>query len=250
MWDLPNQGLNSCLLHWQMDSLYWATSEALKWHLFNQATLTTWVGFPCSSVGKETVCSAGDLGSIPGSGRFPGGGHGNPIQYSCLENPMNRGAWQAYSPWGAQDLDMTEQLNHHHHPHKLPHRRLSPGILSCLDHVRSGPSLSLCPPPIYPDPTVSTALQPALKHTRGSVKTLLKTLQCSQFTQGRSRCPCRLDNVPMIIHLLEHSPLLTYFTPITVAPQCSLETPSTPTCYPLYWDIPAPDTHMGFHTPP
>ena len=47
------------------------------------------------SDGKESACSAGDLGSIPGLGRSPGGGHGNPLQYSCLENPMDRGAWQA-----------------------------------------------------------------------------------------------------------------------------------------------------------
>ena len=46
---------------------------------------------------KNTAANAGDirdLGSIPGSGRFPGGGTGNPLQYSCLENPMDRGAWQ------------------------------------------------------------------------------------------------------------------------------------------------------------
>ena len=47
------------------------------------------------SDGRESACSAGDLGSIPGSGRSPGGGDGNPLQYSCLENPMGRGAWQA-----------------------------------------------------------------------------------------------------------------------------------------------------------
>jgi len=47
------------------------------------------------SDGKESACHAGDLGSIPGSGRSPGGGHGNPLQFSCLENPMDRGAWQA-----------------------------------------------------------------------------------------------------------------------------------------------------------
>ena len=46
-----------------------------------------------SSVGNESVCNAGDLGSIPGLGRSPGGGHGNPLQYSSLENPMDRGAW-------------------------------------------------------------------------------------------------------------------------------------------------------------
>ena len=52
-------------------------------------------GLPCGSVGKESACSAGDLGSIPGSGRSAGEGHGNPLQYSCLENPMDRGAWWA-----------------------------------------------------------------------------------------------------------------------------------------------------------
>ena len=51
--------------------------------------------FPHSSVGKESACNAGDLGWIPGSGRSPGEGNGNPLQYSCLENPMDRGAWWA-----------------------------------------------------------------------------------------------------------------------------------------------------------
>ena len=44
---------------------------------------------------KESTYNAGDMGSVPGSGRSPGGGHGNPLQYSCLENPMDRGAWRA-----------------------------------------------------------------------------------------------------------------------------------------------------------
>ena len=48
--------------------------------------------FPGISDGKESACNAGDPGSIPGSGRFPGGGNGNPLQYSCLGNPMDRGA--------------------------------------------------------------------------------------------------------------------------------------------------------------
>jgi len=52
-------------------------------------------GFPGGSDCKESACNAGDLGLIPGLGRSPGGGHGNPLQYSCLENPMNRGAWRA-----------------------------------------------------------------------------------------------------------------------------------------------------------
>jgi len=52
--------------------------------------------------------SIGDLGSITGSGRSPGEGHSNPLQYSFLENPMDRGAWGGYSPWGCKELDMTE----------------------------------------------------------------------------------------------------------------------------------------------
>ena len=52
-------------------------------------------GFPCGSVGKESACNAGDLGLIPGSGRSPGEGNGNPLQYPCLENLMDRGAWWA-----------------------------------------------------------------------------------------------------------------------------------------------------------
>ena len=52
-------------------------------------------GFPSRSDSKESACSAGDLGSVPGLGRFPGEGNGNPLQYSCLENSMDRGTW-----WG------------------------------------------------------------------------------------------------------------------------------------------------------
>ena len=51
--------------------------------------------FPRSSVDKESACKAGDPASIPGLGRSPGEENGNPLQYSCLENPMDRGAWQA-----------------------------------------------------------------------------------------------------------------------------------------------------------
>ena len=52
-------------------------------------------GFPYSSVDKESACNAGDPGLIPGSGRPSGEGNGNPLQYSCLENPMERGAYRA-----------------------------------------------------------------------------------------------------------------------------------------------------------
>ena len=58
--------------------------------------------FPDSSAGKESACNAGDLGSTPGLRRSPGGGHGNPLQYYCLEKPMDRGAWRATTHWVAK----------------------------------------------------------------------------------------------------------------------------------------------------
>ena len=57
------------------------------------------LGFPGGSLAKNSPVSAGDMGSIPGSGRFPGEGNGSPLQYSCLGNPMDRGAWQGDTPW-------------------------------------------------------------------------------------------------------------------------------------------------------
>ena len=62
--------------------------------LTGQSTLHITI-FPRSSVGKESAYNAEDPGLIPRSGRSPGEGNGNPLQYSCLENPMDRGAWQA-----------------------------------------------------------------------------------------------------------------------------------------------------------
>ena len=56
------------------------------------------VGFPGGSEGKESACSAGDLGLIPELGKSPGGGHGNPLQNSCLENPHGRRSLVGYSP--------------------------------------------------------------------------------------------------------------------------------------------------------
>ena len=61
---------------------------------YNQSyDLSSSQGFPDSSVGKESTCNAGDLGSILGLGRSPGEGNGNPLQYSCLENPMDGWTW-------------------------------------------------------------------------------------------------------------------------------------------------------------
>ena len=64
-------------------------------------------GFPGVSDGKESACNAGDLGLIPGLGRSRGEGNGNPLQYSCLENPMDGGAWWA-TVHGVTESDTTE----------------------------------------------------------------------------------------------------------------------------------------------
>ena len=66
-------------------------------------------GFPRGSDGKESTCNVGDQGSIPGSGRCPGEGDGNPLQYSCLEKSMDRGAWWATSR-GSQRVRQDEAM--------------------------------------------------------------------------------------------------------------------------------------------
>ena len=75
---------------------------------FNILTTGMTVGFPGALINKESACCTGDLGSIPGLERFPGGGHGNPLQYSCLENPHGQRSLVGYSPWGHTESDMTE----------------------------------------------------------------------------------------------------------------------------------------------
>ena len=82
---------------------------------------TIWAtrGFPGGSSGKDPTCQWGDvrdMGSVPGLGRSPGGGHGNPLQYSCLENPMDRGVWQA-AAHSVTKSDMTEHTHTHTHTH-------------------------------------------------------------------------------------------------------------------------------------
>ena len=72
--------------------------------------------FSGGSDGKESACNVGDPGSIPGLGRYPEEGNGYPLQYCCLENSMDRGAWRLQS-LGHQESDMTERLTHHTHTH-------------------------------------------------------------------------------------------------------------------------------------
>ena len=69
------------------------------------------LGFPGGLDGKESTCNVGDLVSIPGLGRSPREGHGNPLQYSFLENPHGQGNLESYSSWGRKELNMTERLS-------------------------------------------------------------------------------------------------------------------------------------------
>ena len=69
------------------------------------------MGFPGGSDGKESTYNAGDLGLIPGLERSPGGRHGNPLQYSCLENSHGQGSLAGYSSWCRKESNMTERLS-------------------------------------------------------------------------------------------------------------------------------------------
>ena len=69
------------------------------------------IHFPRGSDGKESACNEGDPGSVPGSEKSPGVENGNPLQYACLENSMDRRVWQAIVH-GVKELDTAEQLTH------------------------------------------------------------------------------------------------------------------------------------------
>ena len=76
---------------------------------------------------KNLPANAGntrDTGSIPGSGRFPGRGNGNPLQYSCLKNPTDRGTWWAIVHGAAKELDLTERLNTNTHTRTHTHTHI------------------------------------------------------------------------------------------------------------------------------
>ena len=97
-------------------SICYTFSLLRQWHLLTHLILLNenWSSVRSNNIGHtvswaslvsqmvESACNVGDLVSIPQSGRFPGGGNGNPLQYSCLENPMDRGVWQATTVHGSQ----------------------------------------------------------------------------------------------------------------------------------------------------
>ena len=77
-------------------------------NILNNRNLMCLLGFPGGSDSKESTCNAGDLDLVPGPGRSPGEGNGNPLQYSYLGNPMARGSLAGYGPWGHKESDTTE----------------------------------------------------------------------------------------------------------------------------------------------
>ena len=91
-----------------MLSLRWNTQKIICYFLVPYTYI--W-GFPGSSAGKEFTCNAGDLDLIPGLGRSAGGGHSNPFQYSCLENPHGQSSLVGYSSLHHKESDTTEQLS-------------------------------------------------------------------------------------------------------------------------------------------
>ena len=99
---------------WPLDSsslksftrcIYFSVTVTELLSYFIRVVVKSWQGFPHSSVGKESACNAGDLGSVPELGRTPGEGKGYPLQYSGLKNSMD------YSPWGRKELDTTVGLS-------------------------------------------------------------------------------------------------------------------------------------------
>ena len=96
--------------------------------MLTASTKTQAMSFPHSSVSKESACNAGDLGSIPRLGRFPGEGNGNVFQYSCLENPVDRGTWHA-------TVYRVERVGHNLATKPLRHSKNFLLLLSRFSHV-------------------------------------------------------------------------------------------------------------------
>ena len=88
----------------------WFLGQEVPWRRNSYPLQYSWASLVVQTV-KESACNVGDLGSVPGLGRSPGGGHGNPLHYSCPENPQGQNSLVGYSPWGRKKSHMTEWLS-------------------------------------------------------------------------------------------------------------------------------------------
>ena len=88
----------------------WFLGQEVPWRRNSYPLQYSWASLVVQTV-KESACNMGDLGSIPGLGRSPGGGHGNSLQYSCLENPQGQRSLEGCSPWGGKESDSVQWLS-------------------------------------------------------------------------------------------------------------------------------------------
>ena len=110
--------LQSCLKATvKSQECHWSTRQSQGQKDGGRDIRRTFPGFPGGLDGKESACNVGDPGSIPGSGSSPGGGHGNPLQYSCLENPI-QSSLVGYSPCSPKESDVPEWLTHRERIHE------------------------------------------------------------------------------------------------------------------------------------
>ena len=120
--DIGTGKFNASLCRWGNNLIFlpgvtWLAVPGIGVYCFSFQYLSNiskrWKGFPGGSDSKESACNVGDLGSNPGLGRSPGGGHGNPLQYSCLENPCWQRSLAGCNPWGHKQSDTTDRLSTH-----------------------------------------------------------------------------------------------------------------------------------------
>ena len=122
--------------------------EWFLWQMFRERALTSlieasqvfpWASLVAQTVRKKFACNAGSPSLIPGSGRSPGAGHGKPLQYSCLENPKDRGAWRATVHGGHKESNTTERLSFPCLPREVSgHERAPSPLKSCIKYRSAG----------------------------------------------------------------------------------------------------------------
>ena len=121
----PPGGLTSPSRHPGNQELLWPGPLSLK---FRDSQFLPHSHFPGDSDSKESACNAEDLGSIPGLGRSPPEGHGNPLQYPCPGNPMDRGAWWATVNWVAESQRQPSLSYPHSHLMAFPPNSCSQSV--------------------------------------------------------------------------------------------------------------------------